>query len=415
MGKQKKYRRKQPGGKGMKAGWTLGLLVAIYACNFIDRSIVSVLGQAIKKDLGLSDLQLGLLGGLSFAVFYTGLGLPIARLAERKSRVAIIAISTAAWSVLTALCGAAQGFGQLLIARMGVGVGEAGLSPAAQALISDTAPPEKRASALAVYSLGIPIGALIGLAAGGWLAQELGWRLAFFVVGLPGLLLALLVALTLKEPPRATEAPPPMTAVLARLKARPSGLNAIAGASLASVAGYGISYFVPAWFNRDFGFDYAQAGLTTGLISSLPAAISLMAGGMIADRWGAKNKAAFALAPASALLVTTPLYLAAFAQTDWRAAAALLTVTALFQYAYLPPTLALLHHLVEPRMRATATAILFFCINLVGLGIGPALAGWLSDQYGLTVALSGCALFYLWAAGHFLLGSRTLARDLVGQ
>jgi predicted MFS family arabinose efflux permease len=391
------------------------LLVAIYACNFVDRSVVSVLGQAIKAELGLSDLQLGLLGGLSFAVFYTGLGLPIARLAERRNRVGIIALSTAAWSVMTALCGAAQGFGQLLAARMGVGIGEAGLSPAAQALISDTAPPERRASALAVYSLGIPIGTLIGLAAGGWLVQALGWRLAFVAVGLPGLLLALLAALTLKEAPRTSQAPPPMTAVLARLKARPSGLHAIAGASLASVAGYGISYFVPAWFNRAFGFDYAQAGLVTGLISSLPAAISLMAGGMIADRWGARNKAAFALAPAAALLATAPLYLWAFAQGDWRAATALLTVTALFQYAYLPPTLALLHHLVEPRMRATATAILFFCINLVGLGVGPALAGWLSDGFGLTAALSGCALFYLWAAGHFLLGSRTLARDLPGD
>ncbi len=397
---------------GSKAAWTLGLLVAIYACNFVDRSIVSVLGQALKKDLGLSDLQLGLLGGLSFAVFYTGLGLPIARLAERRSRVGIIALSSAAWSVMTALCGLTQNFGQLLLARMGVGVGEAGLSPAAQALISDTVPPERRASALAVYSLGIPTGTLIGLAGGGWLVQSLGWRLAFLAVGLPGLLLALLAALTLKEAPCAAAAPPPITAVLARLRARSSGIHAIAGASLASVAGYGISYFVPAWFNRTFGFDYAQAGLVTGLISSLPAAISLMAGGMIADRWGARNKSAFALAPAAALITTAPLYLLAFAQGDWRAATALLTVTALFQYAYLPPTLALLHHLVEPRMRATATAILFFCINLIGLGVGPALAGWLSDRFGLTAALSGCALFYLWAAGHFLLGSRTLARDL---
>jgi predicted MFS family arabinose efflux permease len=396
-----------------RAGWTLALLVAIYACNFVDRSIVSVLGQAIKADLRLSDLQLGLLGGLSFAVFYTGLGLPIARLAERRSRVGIIAVSTALWSVMTALCGAAQGFGQLLLARMGVGVGEAGLSPAAQALISDTVPASRRASALAVYSLGIPIGTLIGLAGGGWLAQALNWRLAFLVVGLPGLLLALLAALTLKEAPRAAEAPPPTAAVLARLRARPSGLNAIAGASLASVAGYGISYFLPAWYSRSFGFDYAQAGLAAGLISSLPAALSLMAGGLLADRLGAARKAAFALVPAAALVVTAPLYLGAFAQHDWRAATALLTVTALFQYAYLPPTLALLHHLVEPRMRATATAILFFCINLVGLGVGPALAGFLSDKFGLTAALSACALFYLWAAGCFFLGSRTLARDLL--
>jgi predicted MFS family arabinose efflux permease len=296
---------------------------------------------------------------------------------------------------------------------MGVGVGEAGLSPAAQALISDSVPPERRASSLAVYSLGIPIGTLIGTAGGGWLAQTLDWRAAFLLVGLPGLALALLAALTLKEPVRrSAEAPPPFADALARLARRSSGLNAMAGASLASVAGYGISYFVPVWLGRSYGLNLAQAGLLTGLVSSVPAALSLMAGGVLADRLGARRKAAFVLVPALALVVTTPLYLMAFRQGDWRAATAWLTVTALFQYAYLPPTLALLHHLVEPRMRATATAVLFFSINLIGLGIGPALAGFISDRLGLTAALSLSALFYLWAAGHYLLGARTLRRDL---
>ena len=400
------------------AGWALGLLVLVYTSNFIDRTIVSTLGQAIKRDLQLTDLQLGLLGGLSFAVFYTALGIPIARLAERKSRVGIIAASLAVWSLMTAFCGMAQTFSQLLMARIGVGIGEAGATPAAQSLISDTVSPERRASALAVYSLGIPLGTLIGAAAGGWIAENLSWRVAFLIVGLPGVALALVVRFTLKEPPRggskeAAEAPPPpLSALLKRLARRPSGLHMAAAASLASVAGYGIAYFIPPFLIRAHGLGLAQAGLLTGLIGGFPGAASLLAGGWLADRLGRRDPRAYALVPAAALLLSAPLCLLAFQAGDWRIAAAMLAVAALVQTAYLPPTFALAHNLVEPRMRASATALLFFFINLIGLGIGPTLVGGLSDRFGLKAALSLCALFYLWAALHALLAARRLKADL---
>lgn len=394
-------------------GWALGLLVLVYTSNFIDRTIVATLGQAIKQDLRLTDLQLGLLGGLSFAVFYTAMGVPIARLAERKNRVGIIAASLSVWSLMTALCGTAAGYPQLLLYRIGVGVGEAGATPAAQSLISDMVPAEKRGFALAVYSLGIPLGTLIGAVAGGWIAQSFGWRMAFMVVGLPGVLLALIVRLTLKEPPRAaTEAPPPLSAVLKQLAQRPSALQLCLAASLASVGGYGISYFLPPWLIRTHGFDLATAGLLAGLIGGVPAAISLLGGGWLADRIGRKDKRAYALVPAFGLMLAAPLYLAAFQAQSVALAALLLTVTALVQYGYLPPVFAAMHGLVEPRMRATATAILFFAINLIGLGLGPTLAGWASDHWGLKAALSVLALFYLWAATHAFLAARTLRADL---
>ena len=198
-------RRREPLGSSYSPAYlryALGLLCVVYVVNFVDRQVLSILLQSIKEDLGLSDLQLGLLSGTAFGLFYATLGIPIARLADRSSRKGVIAVCLAIWSAMTALCGTASGFATLLRYRVGVGVGEAGGSPPAHSMISDYFPPERRASALGVFSLGVPLGILVGFLAGGWLDEALGWRKAFIVVGLPGVLLAAVVALTLREPQR---------------------------------------------------------------------------------------------------------------------------------------------------------------------------------------------------------------------
>ena len=437
--------------------WLLTLLILIYTSNFIDRTIVSTLGQAIKRDLGLSDAQLGMLTGLVFAVFYTGLGIPLARLAERKNRVTILAVCTAIWSAMTALCGVANGYGQLLVARMGVGVGEAGFTPCAQSLISDHYPANKRASALAIYCLGIPAGTMIGAIAGGWIAQHLNWRIAFMIVGLPGLVLAGLAMLTLKEPPRGLSEPerpraltaPPLTAVLKTLLSKPAVLLATLGAGLASIAGYGLTAFIAPYFVRRFHFDYAQAGLVLGLISGVPNGIGMLFGGYVSDWIGRGDKRSYGWAPALALIVTAPLCVIALLQAEWAPAVAMLTIAALFQQAYLPPTFSLANNMVEPRMRATSVALLSFIWGLIGLGIGPLLTGIVSDRFagdafvsagggnfaalcpgghgltaltaktcaaasttGLQHALIGITAFYVLAAATYLMATRTMRRDL---
>ncbi len=434
--------------------WLLTLLVLIYTSNFIDRTIVSTLGQAIKRDLALSDAQLGVLTGLTFALFYTGLGIPLARLAERKNRVVILAVCTGLWSAMTAICGFAQTYWQLLLARTGVGVGEAGFTPCGQSLISDHFPPEKRSSALAIYSLGIPLGSMVGAFAGGWIAQHLNWRIAFLIVGAPGLILAILAFLTLKEPPRGHSEPgrptsataPPLIAVLRTLWAKPSVLIVMVAAGIASIGGYGVNGFIPPYFVRAFGLDYSHAGLVAGLVTGVPAGIALLLGGYLTDWIALKDKRAYGWAPAAGLIVAAPLTVISFLQGNPVAATIGLMIAACVQQAYLAPTFALVNNMVEPRMRATAIAIGSFVWGMIGLGCGPLLVGVISDRLakglfrmgdfavlcpggagktpatveacraasamGLQHALIGAAAFYLLAAALYLLAARTVRRDL---
>src|SRR4051812_31311193 len=280
----------KPGGaqplysNGYKAT-VLALLLATYTFNFIDRTIIATIGQAIKVDLKLTDTQLGLLGGLYFALLYTLLGIPIARLAERWNRVSIIAVSLVIWSGFTALCGSAASFGQLALYRFGVGVGEAGCSPPSHSLISDYYEPKKRATALSIYSFGIPLGTMFGAIAGGWLATEFSWRVAFVIVGVPGLILALIVKLVIKEPPRGHSeiverpleaedvvvepAKPPFSlatefseiwAVMKTLFGKWPVLNMMLGVTIASFGSYGSGAFVPSYFVRAFHLNLTQVG-----------------------------------------------------------------------------------------------------------------------------------------------------------
>jgi MFS family permease len=386
----------------------LGLLVLTYTFNFIDRTIVATIGQAIKVDLKITDTQLGLLGGLSFAVLYTLLGVPIARLAERWNRVSIISLALVAWSGFTAACGLAGNFTQLLALRVGVGVGEAGCSPPAHSLISDYFAPRRRASALSIYAVGIPLGAMIGAIAGGWLAKTWGWRVAFMAVGAPGIAMALLVKLVIREPPRGHSDPPerPILAsdVAARAAAAPPGawlwtelrelagvaaslfakwpvLNMVLGVTLASFGGYGAGQFAPPYFIRAFGLDYATVGLVIGLIGGFSALVGTLAGGFVTD-WAARRGARwYALVPAIGLAVATPIYILAYRQPDWKVAAAILLLPGVFHYTYLGPTFGVVQNVVETRRRATAAAVLFLFLNIIALGGGPLFTGWIIDRF----------------------------------
>ena len=452
----------EPRGSGLGAGYktyALVILVAVYTSNFIDRQIIGTLGQAIKVDLKLTDLQLGALSGVAFAILYSLLGVPIARIAERRSRTTIIAISIALWSGFTAGCGLATTFLQLFLTRVGVGIGEAGCSPPAQSLISDYFSPRSRSTALGIYSLGIPLGSLFGALLGGKIAQLWGWRDAFFIVGLPGLILAIIIKLTLKEPPRgaydtvASDGPAPsFGAVLKKLFAAKSFPNLAAGATLGSMAGYGIAFFaVPFLLRGPFHLDIAQAGAAYGIVGGLAAAVGVFLGGALTDLIGKMSRTGYAVIPGLGFLACSPLYVWAFQQGDLATLASFIIAPLILQYLYLGPTFALTHNFVEPRMRATATALLFLPINLIGLGVGPPLVGWLSDVIaqrhfthdgsfkllcpgghaakGADAALAAAChaasfdgvkwaiilvagVVFAWAGLHYLLAARTVKRDL---
>lgn len=373
--------------------WALGLLLIIYTTNYIDRTIINILGQAIKVDLKISDTQLGLLGGIAFAIFYALCGLPIARLAERMHRINIISICLVLWSGMTALCGIAQSFWQLLAYRIGVGVGEAGCTPPAHSLITDYYPPNKRATAIAVYSFGIPLGTLIGAIFGGYVAQNFDWRHAFILVGLPGIALALLARLSLREPPRGLADDP--AAVAAALKRRPPSLrdatrilfskpsfrHLVTGFTLTGFASYGLNQFTPPYFIRMFDLGLSQAGLLVGLVVGGAMGVGMLAGGALSDWAATRDRRWYVWVPAIGVLVAAPVYAIGYTQASWTAAAVLLLLPGVFHYTHLGPVYAAIHNMVEPRMRATAIAIVLIILGLIGLGLGPVFTGMAIDLF----------------------------------
>ena len=364
--------------------YALALLTIIYTLNFVDRQIINILAESIKLELSLSDAQLGLLTGVSFALFYTVLGLPIARLADRASRTGIISIAVFTWSFMTCLCGMTQSFVQLLLARTGVAAGESGCTPPAHSLISDWFPPERRASALATYSLGIPLGTLCGMALGGWIGHSLGWRAAFFVAGLPGILIAAIAWFVLKEPPRrvapvAAAERPSMAAVLAELS-RSKALWCIAiGMALLSLLGYGQAAFLGSFYLRVHEISLDRLGLALGLVLGLGGIVGVWAGGLIADRHGRSDPASFVTLPAIGSLVAWPFAVGAFlCEPIWLSFAFLAIATAL-NSLWLGPAFAAVQMLVRPDTRAVAVAAVTLVLTLIGLGAGPVLVGLLSD------------------------------------
>jgi MFS family permease len=376
------------------------LLMLAYTFNAMDRSIISIIGQSMKLDLKLSDTQLGLLGGTAFAVLYAFGGIPIARLAERISRVNIITAALIVWSTLSALCGAAASFSQLLLIRVGVGVAEAGCSPPAHSLISDYFEPSRRTSALSIYSCGTSLGYLLAAVAGGYVAQHWGWRAACAMVGLPGVVVALLIKAFIREPPRGQwesgagiadrGSPRPFSftsewrelcAVGKILFTEWPVLHMVLGVTIGGFAAYGFYAFVPPYFSRAFGLDYATIGLIAGLAGGVAVGLGIVAGGFVADALAQRDMRWYALVPAIGCLIALPFYLLAVLQTDWRAAAALLAMAGFFQYASLGPTFGVVQNVVAHRRRATATAVLYICLNVFALGGGPLFTGWVIDRF----------------------------------
>lgn len=370
--------------------WLLFLLVLAYAWSFVDRIIISVVGQAIKVEMNLSDLQLGLLGGLAFSIFYTVLGIPIARLAERYSRVVLISVTIVGWSIMTALCGTAGSYWQLLAYRLGVGVGEAGGTPTAHSLIADQFPAEKRATALSIYALGPPLGVVVGALGGGWVAQHFGWRPVFLVMGLPGLIVGCLTYMTLREPERGaadadgldtSEDIPSFMTVVRLLLSNKTTVQMLLGTVLGGFAQYGINLFIPVYLTRAFGMNYAQSGLIFAVVIGVAGMIGNGLGGMVTDRASTHDRRWYAWVPALGTALGFPLMAIAFLQRDWVIAVTLIfTGTVALSFCY-GATFAVIQGVVTSRMRATASAFVLLLINFVGQGGGPAFIGFLSDKF----------------------------------
>lgn len=423
--------------------YALGLLLVIYVLNFLDRQVVNILAEPIKLELGLADWQLGALTGLAFALFYTVLGIPIARLAEKADRVKIISVAVGFWSICTMACGMAGNFLTLMLARIGVGVGEAGCTPPAHSLISDYTPAEKRASAIAFYSMGIPLGSLAGMALGGIIADSFGWRAAFFVAGAPGILLAIIAWFSLPEPRRAVKVKPdanhPSVMDAARELARkPAFMWMSLAAAINAMVAYGHIAFYGSFylrnhgaglqgladaFNSVFGTGLGAIGFTglaLGLLIGVFGAIGTFAGGQLADRYVARDARAYAVLPAIAGALSLPAFLLAMLSGSTLLSLAALAVVTLLGSVWYGPVFACAQSLVKPRTRATASAVILFVINLIGLGLGPLAAGLISDMFatqhgaaeGLRYSLVAMGVVGMLALPAFYLASRTLRNDI---
>jgi predicted MFS family arabinose efflux permease len=367
----------------------LFILTAVYVFNFIDRQILVILQESIKQDLGLSDTQLGLMSGFSFAIFYVTFGLPIARLADKGNRRNIITFSLILWSAMTAISGRATNFVQLLLARIGVGIGEAGGSPPSHAIISDLYPAEKRATAMAIYSTGISIGILIGFLGGGWINEYFGWRAAFFAIGIPGIILALILRFTVKEPPRGLSdgirdksgMSPSIREVLQLLWGSRAFRYMAMAAGMSTYTLYALNSWLPPFLARLHAMGSGEIGTWLSLLFGIGGGLGYFAGGYLADRMGKKDKRWYLWLPSAALLIAIPFTIATLFSGNTLIALVALAMPVFLISMYLPPCLALTHGIVGVRMRALASAILFFVINIIGLGCGPFLTGILSDVW----------------------------------
>jgi MFS family permease len=358
----------------------LGLLTVVYAFNYLDRQLLSVLMEPIKRAFGVSDGELGLLTGFLFALIYTVAGIPVARIADVFGRRAVLAISLAVWSAMTALTGFVTSFAQLRLARIGVALGEAGGTPPSFALISDIFPPERRATALGIFATGVSFGTLLGNVLGGWIGQEYGWRAAFIWLGLPGLVLAALLALTVREPPRAAaHEEASLAEVLRVLFSQRTFVWMAAGVSLAAFAGYGFGVWKPSFLIRVHGFSLKTAGFAVGFVNLFTGVASSFLGGHLADRLGRRDPRWPLRVAALSALAGLPCTVAFLLWPDPWVALFGISFIGIAGGMWPPPTYATSQSLVPAHMRARATAILLLFLNLVGLGLGPWVVGALSD------------------------------------
>jgi MFS family permease len=417
--------------------WMLFVLLLVCLINYADRSVVGAVAEPLRRELGLSDLQLGLLSGLSFAVLYSFLGIPFARLAERRSRVRIIAAATFVWSLMTVLCGTAANYLQLAIMRVGVGVGEAGFMAPATSLLGDHFRKDRRALATSIMMLGVPFGALIGAMSGGFIAQSMGWRWAFVIMGVPGILIALLVVLTLREPPRgsieggAAAEVPPFLFVARQCFSNPTFRHVMMGGLLAGFGLHGLGGFLGVYFVRVHDLSYGTAGMLYGMQTFASVGGGLLVGGFLADRLGRRSLRWYSLIPAIGMFVCVPLYITAFQVADLTWAVILIISAGISLVLHYGPGLAIIQNLATPRTRASTIAVYSVVVNIVSLGLGPMLIGWMSDFFagrlapeicqageqmciqaqgaGLRHALMASTVFYAWGGLHYVLAQRKRA------
>jgi MFS family permease len=445
-------------GYGTKSyrAYVLGVFVLIYTFNFIDRLLISIVQESIREDFGVSNLLLGLLGGPVFAILYTALGIPIARFAERANRITIVSIGAFLWSLMTAACGFAGNFVQLALCRLGVGIGEAACVPPSQSAIADYFPAHRRASALAIFSLGIPLGSALAYLGGGWLVSTFDWRTAFWMLGAPGILAALLLKFTVKEPPRSggQAKPPSFSETLSTLSKKASFWHVAFGGALISFVGYGSAQFLVSHLVRNYDLggslpqEIAHASYAMGAVAGLSTALGTFLGGYLADRFAPKHPRVNSWLPALGVGLAIPLYILSFLQTEFIWAFAFLMVAPIFHYLYLGSMYAVTMSVSTPLQRATSVAILILIVNLIGYGLGPPFVGAANDFFasniladtstltlahcdprtvlpenapacasaqglGLKYALGTTIIFLGWAAIHFLLAGRTIVKDRV--
>ncbi len=401
--------------------WSMVLLFLVSFFNYMDRYMLAVLLPSIKEELSLSDAQLGIISGFAFTLFYATLGVPIARLADHFSRRNIISIALAVWSVMTAICGLAQNFVQLALARVLVGVGEAGATPPSHSLIADYYPVARRGKGIAIYSLGAPVGILVGFIAGSWLAENYSWRIALFVVGVPGLLLALLVWRFLFEAPRGASEQA-SSADKARVSFREASSILLrsrsfvmfsVGTGLYTVVWLGAVQWLPSYFTRSFDMSLTQVGFWLALVLGFSQIFGMLASGWVTDSLVTRSVRFYALIPAIAIGVSIPIFAAVFMTKNPWLGLALLFPTFMISVMQGPATFAGIQGLVPPSMRAMAAAVLLLITNLIGGGLGPPLVGLVSDrlteQYGdeglrLSLLVIACGFSAL-SAIVYLIGS----------
>ncbi len=371
------------------AGIALGILLLVYILNFMDRWVITILLQPIKEELLLADWQLGLLNGFAFSLLSSVAAIKLARMAESHNRVRILTACIVFWSALTVLCGLVASFWQLVLARMGVGVGEAGGMPSSHSLLADYFPPERRAFAHSIYGLGLPIGGMLGMMVGGILVDIAGWRSAFIVVGAPGLIVALVVWLFLREPPRGrydtgagSEDAPPLAEVASALWRRKTTRHILIGLTLAVMLGNTGTSFLAPYLIRRFDLSYSEVALLVGATNFLTAAVGMLAGGILTDRLGRKNIRWYMWIPVLGILIAIPFNVSAYLQDNVLAMALFLVPAGLVIPTYMAPSFATLHNFSQPRARATVTAIAGICMGMIGAGLGPLLGGISIDLLG---------------------------------
>jgi MFS family permease len=436
----------------VRSRYLLIVLTTIYFLAMVDRGIFAILSQSIKQDLHLSDLHLGLLGGAAFAVFYGGFALPAARLAERYSRVTILSSALVFWSLATMVSGAVTSFAQMAFARASVGGGEAACHPCAHSLIADSYPPQRRATAASLFSLAIPFGTLFGLLGGGYVAQQVGWRRAFFIVGAPGVLAALIARFTLAEPkrgnfdPPSTSALPAYSAVLRHLIGRATFTHLALGWSLTTAAWSGAgSFMAPYLLRGPFGLALTDVGRILGLLAGGGALIGTLTGGILADRFARGDARLYMWVPAASMFIAGPAFAGALMQAHLAPFIVFSAIGNICMLVYTGPSWGTLHNLVDARMRASAVATLAVLVAIAGAGLGPVITGLLSDIFaaivggsnftarcvasamvtdpqcrlasflGLRYALIATVLIHVWAGAHYCWAARTIRKDLVSR